>query len=41
MHNFVLDMVDYNDIIGNQFKLQLAPLDINDLLESVLALFEV
>ncbi|CAK74213.1 unnamed protein product (macronuclear) [Paramecium tetraurelia] len=40
MHYFVLDMVDYNDILGNQFKLQLEELDLQTILESVTTLFQ-
>ncbi|CAD8089114.1 unnamed protein product [Paramecium sonneborni] len=40
MHNFILDMVDYNDILGRKFKLQLEQLDICTILESVITLFQ-
>ncbi|CAD8183292.1 unnamed protein product [Paramecium octaurelia] len=40
MHNFILDMVDYNDILGRQFKLQLEQLDISNILETVTTLFQ-
>ncbi|CAD8120344.1 unnamed protein product [Paramecium sonneborni] len=39
MHNFVLDMVDYNNIQGKRLELQLEKIDINQLLEEVMNIF--
>ncbi|CAD8112089.1 unnamed protein product [Paramecium sonneborni] len=39
MHNFVLDMVDYNNIQGKKLELQLEKIDINQLLEEVTNIF--
>ncbi|CAD8207334.1 unnamed protein product [Paramecium octaurelia] len=39
MHNFVLDMVDYNNIKGKQLELQLEKIDISQLLEEVINIF--
>ncbi|CAK63838.1 unnamed protein product (macronuclear) [Paramecium tetraurelia] len=39
MHNFVLDMVDYNNIKGKKLELQLEKIDISQLLEEVISIF--
>ncbi|CAD8194436.1 unnamed protein product [Paramecium octaurelia] len=39
MHNFVLDMVDYNNIQGKKLELQLEKIDIFQLLEEVINIF--
>ncbi|CAD8205145.1 unnamed protein product [Paramecium pentaurelia] len=39
MHNFVLDMVDYNNIQGKKLELQLEKIDISQLLEEVMNIF--